>query len=118
MQEGHSLIRRIYIYTFSFIGLVLVVIGLVRLIDLGLKFYVFKGAESFIAYPAYPERVTKEQGEEINQEERDAFIKEQEEANSKNRSAERQRTVSNSLAMILVGAPLFLYHWRIISKEK
>jgi len=31
---------------------------------------------------------------------------------------ERQSTASNSLAFIIVGLPLFLYHWWLIQKEK
>jgi len=29
----------------------------------------------------------------------------------------RQREISSSLAMIIVGGPLYLYHWKMIQKE-
>jgi len=29
----------------------------------------------------------------------------------------RQREISSSLAMIIVGAPLYLYHWKAIQKD-
>ena len=37
MNNKYHLIRKIYLYTFSLVGLVLVVIGGVRLVGLGLK---------------------------------------------------------------------------------
>ena len=40
-------IRLIYLYLFSFVGLLVMVIGSVRLLELGLKVIVFKGADSF-----------------------------------------------------------------------
>ncbi len=108
--------RKIYLYLFSFVGLVVVVIGSVQLIDLGLRIYVFKDADRYIHYPAYPQKI-EPNGETMTEEENARFMKDQEEADQKNRSATTQRTLSNSLAMILVGAPLFLYHWKVISKE-
>ncbi len=30
---------------------------------------------------------------------------------------QKKRQMSNSLAMILVGAPVYLYHWKTIKKE-
>jgi len=30
---------------------------------------------------------------------------------------QRKRNLSNSLAMILIGTPLYLYHWKTIKKE-
>ena len=46
-----SLIRKIYLYLFSLIGLVLVVIGCVQLVNLGLKAYVFTAADQYYTYP-------------------------------------------------------------------
>ena len=46
-----SLIRKIYLYLFSLIGLVLVVIGCVELVNLGLKAYVFTSADQYYSYP-------------------------------------------------------------------
>ncbi len=53
-MERKELIRTIYLYLFSLVGLVLVVIGLVQLVDLGLKAYVFTKADQYIRYPEYP----------------------------------------------------------------
>jgi hypothetical protein len=32
-------------------------------------------------------------------------------------SSRRQRQASTAIAMIVVGAPLFFYHWRLARKE-
>lgn len=111
------MIRRIYLYLFSFVGLIVIVIGSVQLIDLGLRIYVFKDAETYIRYPAYPQKAVDGSQEQLTPEQQAKYDQEQMEAEAKSRKAEHQRTLSNSLAMILVGTPLFLYHWRVISKE-
>ena len=46
-------IRLLYLYLFSFVGLLITIIGSVQIIDLGLKTYVFKVSE----YSFYPEPV-------------------------------------------------------------
>ena len=51
MNNKYHLIRKIYLYTFSLVGLVLVVIGGVRLVGLGLKTFVFIKADVYYEYP-------------------------------------------------------------------
>ena len=54
-MERKELIRTIYLYLFSLVGLVIVVIRLVNLVDLGLKTFVFENADfQPINYPSYP----------------------------------------------------------------
>ena len=119
MKEKHPLVRRVYLYLFSFLGLVLVVIGFVRLLDLGMKVYIFKGADNFLHYPAYPQRLDKDGTEiKLTPEEEEKSKKEQEEAQRKQTESQRQRDASGALAMIIVGIPLFLYHWRVVHREK
>lgn len=118
MKENYPLIRKIYLYVFSFIGLLLIVIGLVRLVDLGLKVYIFKKADVFIYYPQ-PARIEKDgTTQEMTPEEEEKFRAEQEKVQKEQAESQRQREASNSLAMIIIGAPLFFYHWRIISRER
>lgn len=96
------------------LGLILVVIGLVRLLDLGLKVYVFRAADNFASYPiSYPEKMVP--GVTLSAQEKEDLKKEQETAQRKNQESQRQSTASNSIAMIIVGLPLFLYHWRRIN---
>lgn len=101
---ANPLIRKIYLYLFSLIGLVLITIGTVRLVDLGLKVFVFKDADTFFEFPVRtPDGEKTETPEEVKQ---------------MQRSSQRQRDAAGALAQIIVGLPLYLYHWSVIKKEK
>jgi hypothetical protein len=108
-----EIIKLIYIYLFSAIGLILIISGTVKLIDLGLKVYVFKQADVFYSPKIYPEI---NQGEKLTPEEIAKREEEQRKAEKINRIAERQRTASNAIALIIVGLPVFIYHWRLALK--
>ena len=97
-------IRLIYLYLFSAVGLIVSVIGSVRLVYLGLKVIVFGGADKYEYYP------TRVEDETQNQEEQKLF-------QEREVTRQRQRDLSASLAMIVVGFPLYLYHWKTIQKE-
>jgi hypothetical protein len=112
-----TLIRKIYLYLFSLIGLVLVVTGCVQLVNLGLKAYLFTAADQYINYPApapaspvgtnAPTTVPAQPTDAQMQ----AYQNEQ-------TTSQRQSTAADALAMIIVGIPLYLYHWRVIRKDK
>jgi len=108
-------IRLVYLYLFSFVGLVVFVIGCTRLVDLGLKVYVFKNADM---YASYPQTVMQKGVEDVRTAEQ---IKQelvaQEQFQREESMRNRQREVSSALAMIVVGGPLYLYHWSSIQKE-
>lgn len=130
-----SVIRTIYLYLFATIGLVLIVIGSVNFINMGLKATIFKQAdieESLRMGEIYPpplevERIKKAANEdgELTAEERatlKTFIKEYEQRQAKlgkidYLAAKRQRDASINLSLLLVGMPLYLYHWRIVKRE-
>ncbi len=102
-------LRLLYLYLFSFVGLIITITGAIKIIDLTLKTYVFKVEER--SY--YPEPVRVVEGEEAPVIQKDLVERQQQDQNN-----ERKRDLSNSLAMILVGGPLYLYHWQTIKKEK
>ena len=101
-------LRLLYLYLFSFVGLLITVIGSIQIVDLTLKTYVFKVSE-FYSYPMMP--VKDEQGLVIQSVEDQQKQQETEAAN------QRKRNLSTSLSMILIGTPLYLYHWKTIKKE-
>lgn len=128
------IIRTIYLYLFTLLGLVLLVIGGVRFVDMGLKTFIFTkadqeqrlmGRQPF--YPAYPtERLEKAEDMTEFSEQEKADIKqwlvnykqwEKERSEIDPVSARRHRDASMNLALILIGFPLYIYHWRIIKKE-
>ncbi len=106
-----SWVKKIYIYLFSAIGLILVVIGGVQIINLGLKMFIFTKADVYIDYPR---PVVIEEGEKVEKEEIDP--EELEEYQKENLISRRQRQASNAIAMIIIGSPLFLYHWGLAKK--
>lgn len=99
-------IRVFYLYLFSFVGLLIVVIGSVRMVDLGLKFFVFKDADRY----EYFSTPIDEKGAIPDESKlREQAMREQ--------SRNRQREFSSAFAMIVVGLPLYFYHWKTIQKE-
>jgi len=101
-------IKRIYVYLFSAVGLVLVVIGSVQLINLALKSWVFTKADVYYNYPA-PKVVAERPDQQVEEPNPKAV----EEFQKNDLASRRQRQAASAIAMIIVGAPLFLYHWRI-----
>jgi predicted Holliday junction resolvase-like endonuclease len=102
-----EIVKFIYIYLFSAIGLILIIIGSTKIVDLGLKTYVFKQADYFYT-PSFYYKEPNLSEEEIKK--RQEELKKAEEINKR---AERQRTASLAISQIIVGLPLFLYHWRL-----
>jgi hypothetical protein len=107
-------IRLLYLYLFSFVGLLITIIGATNLVSLGLKVYVFDNADIQDTKIMAPRLVEGEKlaiEDQVSDEEREASL-------LKENIKRRQREVSNSLSMIIVGVPLYLYHWRTIKREK
>ena len=120
MTNKKELVRAIYLYLFSLVGLVLITIGLVRIVDLGLKTYIYKKADQAYIYHEYTIKVRApgEEAQVLTKEEQEEYDEKRAAAEEANREGRRQRTASNSLAMIIIGTPLFLYHWKTIQKDK
>ncbi|MEK7599012.1 MAG: hypothetical protein AAB474_00975 [Patescibacteria group bacterium] len=117
-MNKYPLIRKIYLYLFALIGLVLITIGCVRLVGLGLKTYIFTKADIYIEYPmARPVKVAPVDGN-IKEELRQPTKEEIEEYQNRQQASNRQREAAESLAFIIVGLPLYLYHWSVIKKDK
>ena len=132
-KKQHSLVRTIYLYLFTLIGLMLLTVGGVRFVDMGLKAFIFTKAEEEqkLIYRQPPmaysiERVEELQSEEALSEEEKTAIKQwladykewQEKISKINYiDSRRHREASSNLATIVIGLPLYLYHWGLIKKE-
>lgn len=117
-MNKYPLIRKIYLYLFALIGLVLITIGCVRLVGLVLKTYIFTKADIYIEYPmARPVKAPVEVGKETIEMEQ-PNKEEIEEYQKKQQASNRQREAAESLAFIIVGLPLYLYHWKEIKRDK
>jgi hypothetical protein len=112
-------LRKIYLYIFATVGLIIVITGSISLINLGLKVFVFKNADS---YPIYIERripsVVPGEDQELSDEEIKQRQAEEEERQAKQRRADRERQAAQAIAQLIVGIPLFAYHWGRILKER
>ncbi len=111
MSNVVAWVKKVYLYLFSAIGLVIVVIGAVQLISLGLKTWVLTKADVYYDYPYKPASIEKET--EIQQPTEEELA----EYRKNDLSSRRQRQAATAIAMIIVGTPLFLYHWRLARKE-
>jgi hypothetical protein len=112
-----TLIRKIYLYLFSFIGLALIVIGCVQLVNLGLKAYVFTAADRYISYPI-PAPASPAGANAPTTAPAQPTDAEMQTYQNEQTTNQREQTAANALAMILVGVPLYLYHWHVIRKDK
>ncbi len=138
----YPLIRTIYLYLFSLVGLVLLIIGSARFVDMGLKAYVFTRAEDeeriIYKQPPYPsirlEKIAEAEGDVITSKDGEIILSESEKVSierwiadynswEENRSkidpvtSRRHRNSATNLSLILIGLPLYLYHWMVIRKE-
>ncbi len=135
-MEKHSLIRTIYLYLFSLVGLTLLIIGSVRFVDMGLKAFVFtKAEEEQSLYSRQPapmpiERIKEvedlKDNQELSEEEKiliKEWLEDYQQWQEKNEKIDlvvvrRHRDASINLSLILIGLPLFLYHWKVARKIK
>lgn len=133
----YPLIRTIYLYLFALLGLVLLIIGGVRFINMGLKAFVFTKAEQEerLMYKQPPVAYPIERFQEIAASGQTAVTLTEQERIMLNQwlvdyknwqtqydtldpvTASRHRDASLNLSLIIVGFPLYLFHWRIIRRE-
>ncbi|MBI4276321.1 hypothetical protein HY629_00585 [Candidatus Uhrbacteria bacterium] len=140
-MSKNPLIRSIYLYLFALVGLGMLVVGTARLVNLGLKVYVFTKADHGYFYKPEPPYPTRYQGVEdvqtliacgekcgVNEKIKESlrmwqadyerWQRDQSQEPVDTRGAERQREAASALSLILVGLPLWLYHWWVIKKDK
>ena len=135
-MEKHNLIRKIYLYFFSFLGLVLLTIGGIRFLDMGLKTFIFTRADepqkirqeysNYSMPPISVARIGKYQDEDGTSEDEKAMIKEWLDGYERWKEtgakidyvvSQRHKDASGNLALILIGLPLYIFHWRAIKRE-
>lgn len=139
-MQKDSLVRTIYLYLFAIVGLTLLIIAGVRFINMGLKAFVFTKADeqmrieyNQLPYASVPvEKLNQIQadtgaGKQVTLSENEIQQIDQWLIDYKNYqemrakidpvATQRQQEASVSLAMIIIGLPLYLYHWGIIRRE-
>ena len=136
----YPIIRTIYLYLFALVGLSMTTIGAAQLINLGLKAFIFTQADTELIQPYYmaprvPITETQSAQELVDNKEAYQLTDEQVqylnawidgynkwlEEESKDgvdyKTQQRHREASYALSLILVGLPLYLYHWKVIKKD-
>ncbi|MEA3452912.1 MAG: hypothetical protein U9Q96_01065 [Patescibacteria group bacterium] len=133
-REHHPLIRTIYLYLFALVGLALLISGSVRFVNMGLKAFVFTKAEQDMKMdymrplsPSMPIEKIEQAGDgaELSESERvqiRSWLEEYKRWEEKGEgidylTSRRHRDAATNTSLILVGLPLYLYHWLIIRRE-
>jgi hypothetical protein len=108
----HFSLKKAFLYIFASVGLVLCVIGLVSLINLGLRTWVFTKSD----YPCY-QPVTIDKDSNLTTEQQQAQADRDQKNCEEQRVSAKQTSASNAIAMLIVGLPLYLYHWKVVRRE-
>lgn len=133
MTQKTKIVRTIYLYVVALLSLLFLTIGLGNLINTTLKAYAFPEAEKRdynVCYHSYFYPMTEIEkikniplGTEEQQIEINNIINEYNSWKEQNTGdncykAERQKRIVDALTMIFVSLPLYIFHWRLIRKEK
>ena len=134
-MRKHSWIRLVYLYLMTSIGLVVLIIGLVSLLQLGLKMFIFTQADSdyYIEKPIalrfdssikQAEAIkTCEDLTETDKQQIQAWLDDynqrvEQEKNIDRKRSQRERQAAQAVAMVLVGFPLYWVHWSLIKRDR
>jgi len=119
-----GVIKTIYFYLVCFVALMMVVFSTADIINIALKAWIFtKADDNYYGAPAMvcPAPVVDKNASDTVSTQSQADCEKQQQINQaqdiQNRDAQRQRDVVRDISMIVVGIPLFLYHWRIVRKK-
>ncbi|MDO8626197.1 MAG: hypothetical protein Q7K39_01920 [Candidatus Magasanikbacteria bacterium] len=117
-----SFLKNLYLYLVSFVALMMMVFSLGDVINIVLRTYVFTLADKNIY--GYPEPTCDlaaatgtPRGKEFGGPPcLDKASREKQE--TENRAGQRQRDLVRDLSMIIVGLPLFGYHWWLVRRKE
>ena len=121
-KDKVALLKNFYLYTVSFVALMMIIVSSYSLIDLGLKTWVFTDAENFNRYYDYDyeKPVIDADGTkiEMTQEEKEQKIQAAKEKEEQNKRSQTQRDLSQYIAMLIVAIPVFTAHWMMVRKKE
>ena len=128
MKKYGDTIGKIYLYLFSMLGLILIIIGATGLINLGLKNLVFDTTDPWAAQPPLPRFTTNIETmttwDELTEEDKqllENWLEDYEEwkenSNRLHRQYQNNESIARNLSLLFVGLPLFIFHWRLVRKK-
>lgn len=117
-----AIIKNIYFYLVSFVALMMVTFSVADLVNMALKTWVFTAATEYSYYPTpVCDEVAKMSDPNIKQIPPEECVKLEEknrERFANDQLAQRQRDTVRDISFIVVGIPLFLFHWRTIRRKE
>ncbi|MBM3205173.1 hypothetical protein FJZ48_04350 [Candidatus Uhrbacteria bacterium] len=116
-----SLIKNVYLYLVSFVALMMMTFATADLINTVLRSYVFTHADQDYFYPTYPCPTTRPDVPGAPVDNQESCTKEQEQMKKQsdmNRKSQRERSLIRDSSFIIVGLPLFIFHWRIVRRKE
>ena len=128
MKKYGDAVGKVYLYLFSMLGLILVIIGSSGLINLALTSWVFTSSDPWMAQPPVPRFTdnieTIASFEDLSEQDRallERWLRDYEswEADSQNLHTRHRNNESaaRNISLLLVGLPLFLFHWRLVRRQ-
>lgn len=118
--RARNILKMIYLYLLSFVGIIVTVVASIGLLNLVLRHYVFQvDSPEYYAdicrspIPANGKEMTTPTEEKI----KECEITERERT-EKQLSNQIKYELSGEIAALIIGLPLWLYHWRLIRKER
>src|SRR3989339_1264458 len=103
MTKGGSVILRIYFVLVTFVTLMMLIFSVSDLLNITLRTFVFSAADA-PEYPSYCDN-TIQTKEACDIQKTDEI---------KSAHVRKQQSAVRDIAMILVAAPLFWLHWRVV----
>lgn len=125
MTKGGSIILRLYFAVVSAVTLFILMYGLVDLLSIGFKQYIFKAADvptyleacdqggAYAGQPVPVDGSTKPQ----TKEELQASCEARNAAAVTNYERQKADTAVRNLALIIISLPLFLFHFRVVYRD-
>lgn len=121
-----TIIKNIYLYLVSFVSLMMITISVANMVDIALKTYLFTKADDNFYYPVAPCAVPAPKGTDVSgQEQTTSSLAEcakeggrMKQQADENRTAQRQRDLVRDISFLVVGIPLFAYHWRVVRRKE
>lgn len=110
-------LRQVYLYLVSFVALMILVAGLIQTVMAIADFFIPQAYYEPGPADIYSRYRMADSGTEIPEEIIQQQIQFEKEQARKNFLASRYSSLRSALAYVLVGLPVWLYHWRKIQKE-
>lgn len=134
-----KIIRLVYLYLVSLIGLIVLLVGGIGLLNTGIKallgvdsdyygmsvkqvcrdpsYFSYAGKPSPVATPVATGTTETVKPVDVNSTEYKECVKDQEDQQKKTQDNERKRGIAEGLAEIILGTPVWLYHWIVIQRD-